>query len=178
MRKLIVSLIILSMVFIFTACGGGEIEETVKSFTEFEAIDFEGNEVNNSIFEEYDVTVVNFWSNGCGSCIEEMPYLEKLYQSLKDKNVNFIGIGVDSGETEDNFVFAKEIISEKGVTYMNISPKLQSSFKDDFITTITGFPYTVLVDKEGNIIGAGLTGVVEKQEEKFLNRVEKMLTNN
>ncbi|MCM1991328.1 TlpA family protein disulfide reductase [Oceanirhabdus seepicola] len=178
MKKLVISLLILSMVFTFTACGGGEIEETLKAFPEFEATDFEGNEVNNSIFEKYDVTVVNFWSNGCGSCIEEMPYLEELYQSLKDKNVNFIGVGVDSRDTEDNFVFAKEVISKKGVTYMNISPKFESSFKDDFITTITGYPYTVLVDKEGNIRGAGLTGVVEKQEENILSRIENMLTNN
>lgn len=176
--KLVVSLIILSTVFIFTACGGGEIEETVKIFPKFEATDFEGNEVSNSIFEEYDVTVVNFWSNGCGTCIEEMPYLEKTYQSLKDKNVNFIGVGIDSGDTEDNLVFAKEVISKKGVTYTNISPKLGSSFKDDFITTIAGYPYTILVDKEGNIRGAGIMGMVEDKEENMLNRIDVISTNN
>lgn len=30
--------------------------------------------------ELYDATIINFWSNGCGSCIEEMPELEEYYQ--------------------------------------------------------------------------------------------------
>ena len=33
----------------------------------------EGTAVTSEIFADYDATIVNFWNNGCGSCIAEMP---------------------------------------------------------------------------------------------------------
>ncbi len=41
-------------------------------FPEFSEADTEGNPVSSDIFADYDATIVNFWNNGCGTCIEEM----------------------------------------------------------------------------------------------------------
>ena len=52
------------------------------AFPEFDEVDMEGSPVTSDIFADYDATIVNFWNNGCGSCIEEMPELEELYQDF------------------------------------------------------------------------------------------------
>ena len=41
-----------------------------------------GAPVSSDIFADYDATIVNFWNNGCGTCIEEMPELEELYHPV------------------------------------------------------------------------------------------------
>ena len=92
----------------------------------------EGNIVTSDIFSDDDATIVNFWSNGCGSCVEEMPYLEELYQEFKDKNINLIGVGTDSGQGEEELATAQEILSAKGVTYCNISPDPDNELYKDF----------------------------------------------
>ncbi|MEG1243179.1 MAG: TlpA family protein disulfide reductase, partial [Oscillospiraceae bacterium] len=79
MKKLISILLAVTCLFSLAACGSGEIEATVKPFPKFEGMDFEGKDINNDIFKDYDATVITFWSNGCGSCIAEMPELEEYY---------------------------------------------------------------------------------------------------
>lgn len=141
-------------------------------FPEFSASDMDGNILTNEIFKDYDVTIVNFWNNGCGTCIEEMPELEELYQDFQDKNINLIGVGADSGESEEKLETAEKILEEKGVTYPNLSPDPESSFYKEFIFELTGYPTTYIVDREGNIIGAPIIGNVKKQEDTLNKRIE------
>ena len=42
------------------------------------------------------VTVLAFWATWCHPCLEELPYVEKLYQQYKDdRDVSIVGISVD-----------------------------------------------------------------------------------
>ena len=135
-------------------------------------MDFEGNKVSNDMFADYDATIINFWSNGCGSCIAEMPELEEYYQKFKEQNINLIGVAASAGDSEEMRAEAERILREKGVTYTNIIPDPESDFYKDFICQINGFPTTYIVDSEGNIIGAPLAGVVKEQEDTLMKRLE------
>lgn len=104
-----------------------------------------------------------------------MPELEELYQELKELNVNMIGVGADSGESEEKLAFAKKVIKEKGVTYQNISPNVESDFYLEFIESLTGYPTTYVVDGSGNIIGKAIIGNVKNQEDKLMNRIHYIL---
>lgn len=173
MKKLIRILIIAVCIFSLTACGNSDIEATVKAFPEFEATDFSTNVLNNDMFKDYDATIINFWSNGCGSCIEEMPELEDYYNRFKEKNINLIGVAVSAGENAELLEAASNILTQKGVTYTNLIPNIESSFYKDFISgELTGYPTTFIVDREGNIIGAPLIGVVKNQEDTLMRRLE------
>ena len=44
-----------------------------QSFPEFTGSDFEGNPVDNTLFSGNEVTLLNFWFNGCSACVNEMP---------------------------------------------------------------------------------------------------------
>ena len=172
MKKLLSLLLTLTCIFSFTACGSGEIEASKKPFPEFEGVDFEGNKVNNDIFADYDATIINFWTNGCGSCIAEMPDLEAYYQGFKEKNINLVAVAASAGDSKEMRAEAEKILSEKGVTYTNIIPDPESDFYKDFICEIAGFPMTYIVDRDGNIIGSPLVGVVKNQEDTLMLRLE------
>lgn len=158
-----------------TACGSTKIEATSEPFPEFTATDFGGNTLTNEMFRDYDVTIVNFWSNGCGSCIEEMPELESYYQDFKEQNINLIGVATSAGNSEEECELARTILEGKGVTYTNLIPDVSGSFYTEFIDAIDTYPTTYIVDGEGNMIGAPLMGVVSGQEEKLMKRIDRIV---
>lgn len=175
MKKFISILLTAVCMLSLAACGNNKIKATIEPFPEFEGVDFDGNTVNNNIFKDYDVTIVNFWSNGCGSCIAEMPELEEYYQNFKDKKINLVAVAVSGGDSEEERATAESILKEKGVTYQNIIPDIESEFYKDFIGNITGYPITYLVDSEGNMVGAPLIGVVKNQEDILMKRLDEMI---
>ena len=169
MRKIIRLFLVLVMsTALFAGCGSQEQELVSKMpFPEFTEADMEGDAITNDIFAEYDVTIVNFWNNGCGTCIAEMPELE-------EDNINLIGVGADSGESQEQLDLARSILQEKGVTYQNISPNPNNAFYKEFVADITGYPTTYIVDREGNIIGVPLIGNVKEQMETLQNRIDQI----
>ena len=175
--KRIVSLFLLLAVSTTALVGCGSQKQDLVSktpFPEFSETDTEGNAITNDIFADYDVTIVNFWNNGCGTCIEEMPELEEMYQELQQDHINLIGVGADSGENEEQLELAKRILKEKGVTYQNIAPNPENDFYKDFIADITGYPTTYVVDSKGNIIGAPLIGNVKGQMDTLQSRIDQI----
>ena len=89
--------------------------------------------------------VLNFWFPSCPPCVAEMPEFERVYQNHKADGVEFVGVqlvGIDTAQDGQNFV------NEVGVTYA-LGPD-----EDDIITKyqVNGFPMTVFIDQEQNIV--------------------------
>lgn len=179
MKKFICLFLTLALSTVFLAGCGAQKQDLVSKtpFPEFSETDMDGKAITNDIFSEYDVTIVNFWNNGCGTCIAEMPELEELYQQFQKQNINLIGVGADSGEGEEQLELARSILQEKGVTYQNISPNPEQDFYKDFISNIPGYPTTYVVDRDGNIIGAPLVGNVKEQMDSLQARIDLALGN-
>lgn len=174
MKKLISIILAGICILALAGCGNNDIKTTKKPFPQFEGTDFDGNVVNNDMFKDYKATIVNFWNNGCGSCIEEMPELENYYQDFKEKNINLISVAVSACESDEMRADAEDILKEKGVTFTNVIPQMESDFYKDFIGGITGYPMTYIVDSEGVMIGAPIVGVVKNQEDVLMKRLENM----
>ena len=174
MKKIICTLLAAASVLGLTACSSSNDELISKTpFPEFSEVDTQGNTITNDIFADYDATILNFWNNGCGTCIEEMPELEDYYQEFKEKNINLIGVASDSGESDEQLKTAQDILSEKGVTYTNLSPNPENTLYLDFISQLAGYPTTYVIDREGNIIGAPIIGNVKAQEDTLNARLEQ-----
>ena len=64
--------------------------------------DFDFNTLDNQEIKLSDIkgkiAIINFWGYYCGSCLQERPILEKIYQEYKDKSVVVIGIHSDIGK--------------------------------------------------------------------------------
>ena len=127
-----------------------------------------GEEITSDVFKKSKLTVVNLWGSWCQPCVEEIPELQKLYENMKDKGVNVIGVAQD-GDTELDAV--KEIIAQDNVTYTNIIPDEDGPLKG-FVMSSQLFPNTFLVDSEGNIV-ANITG--GQNLEGFTKAVEDAL---
>lgn len=175
-KQISLFLAIVMCTILLAGCGTQETDLVSKTpFPKFSETDTNGNAIDSDIFADYDATIVNFWNNGCGTCIAEMPELEEMYQDFQKDNINLIGVGADSGESEEQLELAKSILEEKGVTYQNISPNPENDFYKDFISDITGYPTTYVVDSEGNIIGAPLVGDVKKQMDTLEKRIDQII---
>ena len=141
-----------------TGAAEGEIaqEETAAGIS-FETTDLEGNPVRAAdIFSTHKLTMVNIWGTYCGPCIGEMPDLEVLNARLAEKECAIIGIVCDvrgTGDTE-TIGIAKDIISQTGVTYLNLLPwdTFWDELPADFI------PATYFVASDGQVVGEAAVG--------------------
>lgn len=144
----------------------------VEAFPKFKGKDFDGNDVDESLFSKNEATLVNFWFNGCSACVNEMPALEKFNAKLREKGAELIGINVEVGDDEKALAAAKEILAKQGVTYRNLVIDNNQEARS-YMANILGFPTTILVDKKGNIIGQPIMGSIE--DEKKMDQILKMI---
>ena len=126
--------------------------------------------VDSSIFGEKDLTVLNVWGTFCGPCINEMPELQKIYESLP-KNANLIGIVADVPEgMKDGVDNANYIEKQTGVKYTNLT---LSDSLSSFAKRFYAVPSTIFVDKNGNIIGELVMGA---DIDAYVKNLQNVLT--
>lgn len=135
-------------------------------FPDFKAKTVTGEDISSDVFKDSKLTVVNIWGSWCGPCVAEIPELQKLYETMKDKGVNVVGVAQDAGSDMDA---VKEIIEKNNVTYQNIVPE---GAVTDFVMSIQAFPTTYLVDSKGNIVSTMQGG---RDVESFTKTVEDAL---
>lgn len=94
------------------------------------------------------VLVVNFWAPWCPPCVEEMPELAAWQRQMQDKNVQVIGIGVDSAANIREFLSKNQSIDYPllvaGIAGIELSRQLGNAQG--------GLPYTVMLDAQGRIL--------------------------
>ena len=129
-----------------------EIETDAKADTGdkvvFSASDRDGNTYDESIFANYELTMINFWEPWCGPCVNEIPDIQQLYADYSDKGLLVIGVYSETTMEED----VDAILDDAGVQY----PILR--YTSDFDKYQSGYvPTTILVDRNGNIIDTGVS---------------------
>ena len=130
-------------------------------FHGFKGKDLDGNDVDESLFAQNKVTVVNFWFSGCKPCVEELSKLNELNDKLKEMGGEVVGINTDTlDDNQEGIKEAKEILKTKGASYKNLTFDSNSAV-GNYIGNIMAFPTTVLVDKDGNIIGEPFMGGID-----------------
>ncbi|WP_031474863.1 TlpA family protein disulfide reductase [Agathobaculum desmolans] len=180
-KKIASGLVALVLITSLAACGcngtvdsqsapNGATQEN--PFPEFTGTDFEGNNVDSTLFSNNEVTLLNFWFNGCSACVNEMPALEELNEKLREKGAELVGVNVEAGESEELLSEAKEILAKQGATYRNLFIN-GGDEAQDYVGKIFAFPTTIMVDKNGNIIGEPITGSIE--DEKKMDAILKLV---
>lgn len=145
----------------------GTSQEAEKPFGAFEVTDFDGNKVDESIFAEADVTMVNVWATFCNPCLDEMPHLAELSREYADQNVQIIGLCFDTLKSdgtvnEENVALAKEEIASTGADYMHLIPSKEMYV--GLFDKVPGVPTTFFVDREGKLIGETVVGAKNKDD--------------
>ena len=87
----------------------------------------DGNEIDQSILADSDLTMVNVWGTFCPPCRAEMPDLAALHEEYADQGVQIVGIvsdvlNQDGTLNEDQVEEARTIAQDAGVSYTNLLP--------------------------------------------------------
>ena len=107
--------------------------------------DLNGKKVELKSFKE-KVVFINFWATWCGSCKDEMPSMESLWQQFKGKGFVLLSISVDYEGSKP----VKEFIKKYHYTFpVLLDPKCETLD----LYKVKGIPTTILIDKNRKMIG-------------------------
>ena len=152
-------------------------DESTGVFKGFKGKDLDGNDVDDSLFAKNKVTVVNFWFSGCKPCVGELSKLNELNEKLKEMGGEVVGINTDTlDNNEAGIKEAKEILKAQGASYKNLTFDSNSTV-GKYAGNIMAFPTTVLVDKDGNIIGEPFMGGIDDQSnyDQLMKQIQSVL---
>ena len=132
-------------------------------FKNFSGKDFDGNAVDGSLFSNNAVTVINFWFNGCKPCVAELSKLNELNDTIQSMGGEVIGINTETFDgNETTIKEASSILESQGAKYRNFSIDSDSD-AGKYASDIMAFPTTILVDRNGNIVGDPMLGGIDDQ---------------
>ncbi len=175
-NSLLLSVICIITLFACIACSNNKnySSNDAKAFPKFNAIDYDGNKLDDSIFKKYKLTAINFWFNGCTACVNEMKDLENFSKEFEKKGGKLIGLNTEIlSQNEKKFSASKKILEEQGVSYQNIIIDNASDEMQNFIVNIFAYPTTILVDSNGNIVGEPISGSLSKERlDKILEMIK------
>jgi len=110
----------------------------------FDTLDIEGRPQRLADYKG-KVVLVNIWATWCGPCRNEMPQLDKLYQSRKASGFVVLCISDETIEKQQAF------LSQVPVTFPLLTTK---SGVPAFYREIAGYPAIFLIDREGRLQSA------------------------
>ncbi|MBI3138915.1 MAG: TlpA family protein disulfide reductase [Sphingobacteriales bacterium] len=121
--------------------------------------------LDNSVFRG-KVVVLNFWEYWCAPCKEEMPGLERLYNTVKDSAVVFAFITTDQVDS----VRRSLVISRHALPYFYSNTVMPGVFQGPFV------PRTYIINKRGEIV-VGESGSCKWDDSsvvRFLDSLKKI----
>lgn len=90
--------------------------------------------------------IVNFWATWCAPCVQEMPELSALQTELVAKDIQLIGIGIDSAAN------IAEFSSKYKISYpLYVAGVAGTELSRSFGNQAGGLPFTVLIGRDGKV---------------------------
>ncbi len=110
------------------------------------APDFSFPDINGKMVSLRDLrgkyVYIDIWATYCSPCRAEIPYLQKLEEKLKDKNIYFVSISVDT-----NKKVWENMVKKDQLGGIQLRCGKNPKFMDDY--DIPGIPRFILIDPEG-----------------------------
>ena len=94
------------------------------------------------------VVLLNFWATWCQPCILEMPAIEKLYSTFKDKGFVVLAVSIDQ-----NRIKVKSFVKKHNLSFPVLLDSNQEVMKAYNVTEI---PASYLVNRNGIVKGFAL----------------------
>jgi redoxin domain protein len=143
-----------------------EKSSTNKKLPVFTSKDQDGNPFSNDDIAKNDATVINLWFTGCSACIEEMDEMNDIADEIKKEvGVDFVSMCTDVNYDDSTKETYDRIMKEKNPTYKAIAVDYEGDMKD-YLEGIFVYPTTIVVDKNGKVIGDPVEGTLIPQEQK------------
>lgn len=122
------------------------------------APDFEEKKVDGTTMKLSDlrgqVVLLDFWASWCGPCRKENPNVVNLYNKYKDDGFTVMSVSLDG----DRDRWLKAIEDDKLEWPNHVSDLKKWACAAAKVYGVGSIPFTVLIDREGKIIGTKLRG--------------------
>lgn len=130
----------------------------------------ETGEISSILNNNYDLTVMMFWSQNCYPCLKELKDLEKLYSKALKDNIKIMIISPNSEwkSLAEERLFLTKYKAPTIPFYNDIDNKLSLSLG------IGSTPYTVIMNKNHKKV-ATIQGQVNWGAEKLYNEIKKLI---
>ncbi len=99
------------------------------------------------------VVLIDFWAAWCGPCRKENPNVVRMYNEYKSKGFEIYGVSLD--RSRDAWLDA---IKADNLGWIHVSDLQYFNSIAAAIYNVEGIPFTVLIDRDGNIIAKNLRG--------------------
>lgn len=130
----------------------------------FKGVDINGKEMSLRDFRGKYI-YIDMWATWCGPCQKELPYLTKLEEKYKGRNIVFVGLSIDQDKAKWE---ARVKSGALGGTqlYIGKGTKFQSDYR------ISGIPRFILLDPNGRIVNPDMSRPSSEDTEKILNSLK------
>jgi thiol-disulfide isomerase/thioredoxin len=99
------------------------------------------------------IVLIDFWASWCGPCRRENPNVVQAYQKYKDKGFEVLSVSLDTDRQR-----WLDAIKADNMAWLHVSDLKGWQAAAGKLYGVSGIPFTVLVDKQGKIIGKNLRG--------------------
>ncbi len=136
--------------------------ENLENVGKFTTQDVFGNTYTESVFAEYDITLVNIFATWCSPCVRELPELEQLRKYYEDNGikVGIVAVALDArttrGKDQSAIETAQDLYDSVGAQFPFLIP--DSGYMNGRLKGIESVPETFFVDKYGNIVSEPYVG--------------------
>ena len=148
------------------------------AFEKMSLTNLAGDEIDKTIFEGHDLTVINVWATSCKPCLSEMPELAKLSDEYEQNGgqVQIIGlctdlVDMDANRVDSQIELANQIVELTGADYTHLVP--DDEMLNFLMENIIGVPTTFFVDSQGKEVGESVIGARDQAawQEEMNNRL-------
>lgn len=148
------------------------------AFEKMSLTNLAGDEIDKTIFEGHDLTMINVWATSCKPCLSEMPELAKLSDEYEQNGgqVQIIGlctdlVDMDANRVDSQIELANQIVELTGADYTHLVP--DDEMLNFLMENIIGVPTTFFVDSQGKEVGESVIGARDQTawQEEINNRL-------
>jgi thiol-disulfide isomerase/thioredoxin len=156
------------MLMFFFSIIGMVYAETFPFPYAFSAQDINGIVVTEKSLGEKELFFVHYWATWCGPCVREMPDLAAIARKYGDR-VGFIAL-LDDYNSRNTAI---QITKRAGVSFTMVDAR-HKDFQKLLQMVQSGYvPTTILIDKNGRIIGEQIIGAYGRSYGDFIERALK-----